>query len=277
MEKFIAAAIQMDSTDSKSENLSRAAELVGEAARRGAKLVAMPENMNYAGPDSVLNAEDIPGGKTFRLMSELAVRHKIWLHCGSIYEINPSPVDARPFHTTLLFSPDGMLAAKYRKLHMFDVDIRNGPSVRESSLACPGDSIVTLDTGEIGHLGFSICYDIRFPEMYRLMALAGAQLFFTPANFTMSTGKDHWEPILRARAIENACYVVAPAQIGVKSLNLAYGRSLIVDPWGNVLAKAPDRPCVVTAEIDLDMIADVRAQLPMLQNRRGDVYRLSLS
>jgi predicted amidohydrolase len=261
MERFIAAAIQMSSTSSKSDNLGQAAKLIDEAAARGAQLVCLPETMNYIGADTVLHSETIPGGKTVSLLSGLAARHKIWLHGGSIYEVNNSPADARPYNT---------------KLHMFDVNIKNGPRVRESDLACPGGEIVTCPTDGVGHLGLSVCYDLRFCELYRLMALAGAEILLVPANFLLNTGKDHWEPLLRARAIENACYVVAPAQTGANSLGIPYGRSMIVDPWGNILACAPDRPSVVTAEIDLDTVAQVRAQLPVLQNRRGDVYSLTV-
>lgn len=273
MRKFIAAAIQVDSKDDKEQNLKNAVEFIEEAVARGANLVAMPEQMNYVGIDNAGNAEDIPNGKTFNIMSEQAKKHKIWLHCGSIYEKNDH--DARPYNTTMIINPDGNLVAKYRKLHMFDVDIKDGPSVRESDRVCPGSDIVTVDTEEVGHLGLSVCYDIRFGELYRLMALQGAQIFLTPADFVLNTGKDHWEPILRTRSIENGCYTISPAQCGVKPKFQAYGKSLIVDPWGNVIAKASDKPCVITAEIDLDYLDSVRKQVLTLENRRRDIYKLS--
>lgn len=273
MRKFIAAAIQVDSKDDKEQNLKNAVEFIEESVARGANLIAMPEQMNYVGIDNAGNAEDIPNGKTFSIMSEQAKKHKVWLHCGSIYEKNDH--DARPYNTTMIINPEGNLVAKYRKLHMFDVDIKDGPSVRESDRVCPGSDIVTVDTEEVGHLGLSVCYDIRFGELYRLMALQGAQIFLTPADFVLNTGKDHWEPILRTRSIENGCYTISPAQCGVKPKFQAYGKSLIVDPWGNVIAKASDKPCVITAEIDLDYLDSVRKQVLTLENRRKDIYKLS--
>lgn len=273
MNKFIAAAIQMDSTGNLQENLAAITDFVDEAAARGAKLIAMPENVNYVGTESAANAEEVPGGPTFRHLSALAQKHQVWLHCGSIYEKNPN--DPRPYNCNMVINPKGELVAKYHKLHPFDVVIKNGPEVKESDRICPGSDIVTVDTGEVGHWGLSICYDIRFVEMYRLMALEGAQILFTPADFTMNTGKDHWEPLLRARAIENGCYVIAPGQYGIKPKFQAYGKSLIVDPWGNVIAKAPDHPCVITAEIDLDYLDKVRKQIFTLENRRSDLYSLT--
>lgn len=273
MRKFIAAAIQMDSTGDKEQNIKNAVALITEAAARGAKLVAMPEQMSYVGSESLANAEDIPGGRTFQIMAEQAAKYNIWLHCGSVYETNG--IDPRPYNTTMLISPKGDLAARYRKIHTFDVCIKDGPTVKESDRVCPGREIVIVDTGEVGQLGLAICYDMRFGELFRLMALAGAQILLNPADFVLNTGKDHWEPILRTRAIENGCYVIAPAQCGIKPKFQAYGKSLIVDPWGNVIAKASDRPSVITAEIDLDYLEAVRNQVFTLQNRRPDVYSLT--
>ena len=263
----------MDSQDNVEQNLHTASAFIEEAAARGAKLIAMPENMHYVGLDSAANAEDVPGGPTFQLMSRLARQHKVWLHCGSIYEKNSS--DPRPYNCTMVISPEGELAAKYHKIHPFDVVIPDGPVNRESDRICPGREIVTVDTGEVGCLGLSICYDIRFAELYRIMALEGAQILMTPADFTMPTGKDHWEAILRTRAIENGCYVVAPAQCGVKPKFQAYANSMVIDPWGNVIARASNRPEVITAVIDLDYLAQVRRQIFTLENRRPDVYQLT--
>jgi len=273
MRKFIAAAIQLDSTGDKEQNIKNAVAFIAEAAARGAKLVAMPEQMSYVGSESRANAEEIPGGRTFQVMAEQAVKHGVWLHCGSVYE--SSGDDGRPYNTCMVISPKGELAGKYRKIHMFDVCIKDGPTVKESDRAAPGNEIVTVDTGEVGTLGLSICYDIRFCELYRLMALRGAQILLAPADFVLNTGKDHWEPILRTRAIENGCYMIAPAQCGIKPKFQAYGKSLIVDPWGNVIAKASDKPGVITAEVDLDYLEAVRNQVFTLQNRRGDIYKLT--
>ena len=272
MNKFTVAVLQLDSQDDVQKNLDTVVSFIEEAAARGAKLITMPESMNYVGLDNAGHAEEIPGGPTFKLMSEQAKKYGVWLHCGSIYEKNPN--DPRPFNSTMVIDPRGNLAAKYHKIHPFDVVIPNGPVNRESERICPGDEIVTVDTGEVGHLGLSICYDMRFAEMYRIMALEGAQILLMPADFTMPTGKDHWETILRTRAIENGCYVVAPAQYGVKPKFQAYANSLVVDPWGNVIARASNHPQVITAEIDLDYLQQVRRQIFTLENRRPDVYSL---
>ena len=272
MNKFTVAVLQLDSQDDVQKNLDTVVSFIEEAAARGAKLITMPESMNYVGLDNAGHAEEIPGGPTFQLMSEQAKKYGVWLHCGSIYEKNPN--DPRPFNSTMVIDPRGNLAAKYHKIHPFDVVIPNGPVNRESERICPGDEIVTVDTGEVGHLGLSICYDMRFAEMYRIMALEGAQILLMPADFTMPTGKDHWETILRTRAIENGCYVVAPAQYGVKPKFQAYANSLVVDPWGNVIARASNHPQVITAEIDLDYLQQVRRQIFTLENRQPDVYSL---
>lgn len=274
MTKFIAAAVQMDSQDDKNANLAAAEGYIREAAARGASLVVLPESMNYIGRDMAGEAETIPGGPTFRKMADLARELGIWVEAGSIYESNPED-PARPFNTTFLVRPDGTLAAKYAKLHPFDVVLPNGVTSRESDRVCPGKTLALGDT-ELGKLGLAICYDVRFGEMFRIMALEGAKIFAVPANFTVNTGKDHWEVLVRARAIENECYVIAPNQMGKKPRFTAYGNSLIVDPWGTVIARASDKPGVITAEIDLDYVTKVRQSTFTLDNRRPDVYELKM-
>lgn len=272
MTKFIAAAVQMDSQDDKMANLAAAEGYIREAAARGARLVVLPESMNYIGQDMAQEAEAIPGGPTFQRLSGLARELDLWLEAGSIYESNPED-PARPFNTTFLICPDGTLAAKYAKLHPFDVVLPNGVTSRESDRVCPGKKLTVAET-DLGKVGLGICYDIRFGEMFRIMALEGAKLFAVPANFTVNTGKDHWEVLLRARAIENECYVIAPNQMGKKPRFTAYGNSLMVDPWGTVIARASDKPGVITAEIDLDYVTKVRQSTFTLDNRRPDVYQL---
>lgn len=274
MTKFIAAAVQMDSQDDKNANLAAAEGYIREAAARGASLVVLPEFMNYIGRDMAGEAETIPGGPTFRKMADLARELGIWVEAGSIYESNPED-PARPFNTTFLVRPDGTLAAKYAKLHPFDVVLPNGVTSRESDRVCPGKALA-LGDAEWGKLGLAICYDVRFGEMFRIMALEGAKIFAVPANFTVNTGKDHWEVLVRARAIENECYVIAPNQMGKKPRFTAYGNSLIVDPWGTVIARASDKPGVITAEIDLDYVTKVRQSTFTLDNRRPDVYELKM-
>ncbi len=273
MTKFLAAVAQLNSQDDVNRNLAKMKELVEEAAAKGCRLIAFPECSHYIGNDPFSIAEDIPGGRSFTFLAELARKHHIWIHAGSIYERCPG--EKRLYNASFVLDPEGQLRCKYHKLHLFDVVLDNGPSVKESDRIIPGDRIVTLDTEEIGHCGLSICYDMRFGEIYRLMTLRGANLLFVPSNFTMNTGKDHWDVLLRARALENHCYLIAPAQIGKKPKFQAYGKAMIVDPWGNVIAKCSDRECIAIAEIDLDYVTSVRHQIFTLENRREDIYSLT--
>ena len=269
MRKYLMAVIQMDTRDNKDANLKAACGFIDEAAAKGAKFVSFPEVFNVI-DDGQEAPELVPEGRTISLMAEKAREHGIWIHCGSIAEVNPD--GDRKFNTTAVLDPTGKMVAKYRKLHTFDITLPDGLVAEESAKIKPGDKMVTVET-EMGHLGLSICYDIRFPEMYRWMALQGAQILFTPANFRMATGKDHWEAILRARAIENTCYVVAAGQYGKKrGVSDSFGDSVIIDPWGTIVARAPERAGIAIGEIDLDYLDKVRANLPSLKNRRGDVY-----
>lgn len=270
MKKFIAAAVQMDTQNDKQSNLRQMEAYIDEAASKGANLIAFPEVVNMLS-ELPEYAEPIPGPTT-ELLARKAREHGVWIHGGSISEVNgESP---RTFNASVLIDPAGKIAATYRKLHNFDMILPDGSSVRESDNKEPGSEIVTAQT-ELGTLGFAICYDMRFPELFRLMRLQGAELIFLPANFTMPTGKDHWEPILRARAIENGVYIIAPNQIGVKEKFTAYGNSMIIDPWGTVIARASDKPGVILAEIDLDYLYAVRQKNPSVENRRTDLYRVN--
>ncbi len=269
MRKYMVAAVQMDTQNEKSANWEQMAAYIDEAAGKGAKLVAFPEVVNILSEEPEF-AEQIPGPTT-DLLTRKAKEHRIWIHGGSISEVNPD--GPRTYNTTVLINPEGELVARYSKLHNFDMTLPDGSSVRESDRKEPGKTITTIET-ELGHLGFAICYDMRFPELFRLMTLQGAQIIFLPANFTMPTGKDHWEPILRARAIENGCYIIAPNQVGVKEKFVAYGNSMVIDPWGTVIARASDKPGLILAEIDLDYLDAVRRRNPSVQNRRTDVYNL---
>ncbi|WP_337543674.1 carbon-nitrogen hydrolase family protein [Acidaminococcus timonensis] len=272
MARFVAAAIQMDSQDSKWGNLEIAERYIRRAADAGANLIVLPETMNYIGRDMAEEAETLPDGPTFTKIAQLAWELKVWILAGSIYEINPDDPQ-RPFNTAFLVDPRGVMVAKYSKLHPFDVVLPNGVTSRESDRVAPGHAVVTVDT-EWFRAGMAICYDIRFPEMFRLMALEGAKLFLVPANFTVNTGKDHWEMLLRARAIENECYVVAANQMGKKPRFTAYGNSMIIDPWGTVIARSSDKPGIILAEIDPEYVTQVRQSTFTLDNRRPDVYGL---
>ena len=273
MRRYTMAVIQLHSGADVQENLQAISRFVREAADRGAQAAALPECSAYLGLEMGARAEAVPGGPIFQFFSQLAQETGLWLHCGSFYEQNPQD-PSRPYNCAVALRPDGSLAGKYHKLHPFDVFVPGSGQMRESGQICPGDRIVTVDGGELGKWGLSICYDLRFGELYRLLALAGAQVLFVPANFTLNTGRDHWEVLLRARAIENGCYVVAPGQFGPGPEFPAFGRSMIVDPWGNVLAQAPDRPGVILAQIDLDYVDEVRQKVGTLSNRREDLYRL---
>lgn len=274
MRKFLIGIIQLDTQNDKGKNLTQICEYIDEAARKGAQLVALPEVMNLLG-DNIGEgggAEPIPGYST-EILARKARELGIYIHCGSIKEEIPG--ETKGFNTTVMLDREGKIVARYRKLHTFDVTLTDGTVCNESARIQPGAEIVTVDS-DLGRLGFSICYDIRFPELFRLLALDGAQIIFTPANFTLPTGKDHWEPILRARAIENGCYIVAPAQIGKKPNFTAFGNSLVVDPWGTVIARSKDQPGVTLAEIDLDFLDKIRGQIPSLKNRRSDIYELKI-
>ena len=265
---LLAAAVQMNSRENKSVNVDRAVELVEEAAERGATLVALPEFFNCLTrwDELVANAEAVPGA-TSETMSALAARLQINLLAGSIAEKAANP--QRAYNTSLLFGPDGQLLARYRKRHLFDVTLPGGLVIQESRHIIPGsESVVTKSS--VGFLGQATCYDLRFPEMFRELVDANAQILFLPSAFTRDTGRDHWEILLRARAIENQVFIVAPNQCGQHTSELiSYGNSMIVDPWGKVLARAnASSDEVIVAELDRDLLHQVRTRLPSLQHRR---------
>lgn len=200
-----------------------------------------------------------------------AKEHKMYIHSGSFCKAVEG--ENRAYNTSVIIDSEGKIIGEYHKLHPFDITMPDGTVNKESDRIRPGDEIVVTDTA-LGKLGMSICYDIRFPELYRIMTLEGAQVIFTPASFTMATGKEHWECILRTRAIENACYIVAADQIGQKHEFLAYGYSMVIDPWGTVIAKARDEAGMFYADIDLDYEDKIRQKVPVLKNRRADIYEV---
>jgi predicted amidohydrolase len=265
--KFRAAAIQMLASDDKAANLGEAARWIRKAADEGARLVALPEVFIWRGSKSKEReaAEPIPG-PTSRAMADLARESRIHLLAGSILEEIPSSPKA--YNTSLLFDADGNLFARYRKIHLFDVDLANGLSARESETRAFGDTAVVANT-DLCAMGLTICYDLRFPELYRALVKQGAEIIFVPSAFTAYTGQAHWETLVRARAIENQVYVIAPAQFGRNPKSFeTHGHSMIVDPWGKILAELGDGPGMVLAEIDLDYLKNVRAELPALTHRK---------
>lgn len=270
MEKaFLAAAVQMDAGADKEQNLLTAERLIRRAAREGAVLAALPENCNFIGYGAREQAEPIPGGATARLFSSLAKELGIWLLGGSFFEDGG---EGRPYNAAPLFSPEGELAFCYRKLHLFDALEGSLTGSRESKNTAPGAEIGTAPSA-LGGIGAAICYDLRFPGLFQAMALKGVRTVVLPSNFTFETGKAHWEILVRARAIENGCFVVAPAQVGQKPKFKTYGHSMIVGPWGEILAEADgESETVIFAEIDLKKSDEARKMIPALQNRRQDVY-----
>ena len=269
MRRYAAAAIQMRTGSDRAANLARAEALVREAATRGARLVVLPEVFAWRGPAAgeATVAEPVPGPTTARL-GALAKELGLWLVAGSLHE--RAAGEPRVFNTSCLFDPRGEILVRYRKIHLFDVDLPGRVAVQESATRAPGGEVVTAPT-DVGTLGLSICYDLRFPELYRRLARAGAEVLLVPSAFTFPTGAAHWEVLVRARAIENQCWVVAADQAGTSPQGFAdWGDSMIVDPWGRVLARAGDGEAVVTAEIDLDDLARVRRELPPLAHARLD-------
>ncbi len=269
--KVLAAVVQMTSGSRVEDNLSRAAALVGEAARRGAKLVALPENFALLTQDEAEKQrarEALDGkGPIVSRMAALAREHGVALVLGGMPEIAGAG-EARAHNTAVYLDASGAVVAAYRKIHLFDVKLPDGATYAESASTAPGAAPVLVDT-PVGKLGLSVCYDLRFPELYRELARRGAQVLAVPAAFTLHTGRDHWHVLLRARAIENLCWVLAPAQFGRHNeRRVTYGHSLIVDPWGQVVAEVGDHEGVAVAEIDLDYEDKLRGELPALSHRR---------
>ena len=269
-EKYKIALVQMDTQNDKGKNMETALWYADEAAKEGALLVCFPEVMNLIGRNVGEGGGrgPVPGYSTEPLM-EKAKEKGIFIHGGSITEEIPG--ERRAYNTSVLIGPDGRILSEYRKLHTFDITLADGKAFRESDRVCPGESMETVTT-ELGVFGISICYDVRFPELYRLLALKGAQVIFVPASFTKETGEAHLEALLRARAIENGCYLVSAAQTGTKPAYTAYGNSMVIDPWGRVTARAGTEPGILYGEIDLAYEEEVRRQMPSLKNRRADLY-----
>jgi predicted amidohydrolase len=267
-----AAAVQLTATPDKVRNLETADRLVRRAAADGARLVVLPEKWSVLGRGADLRAGAEPlDGPAVTWARNAARELGIDLVAGSVSERIDGEEKLR--NTSLHIGPDGEIKATYRKVHMFDVEV-DGTVYRESEHEAPGDEVVLSATADGVELGLTVCYDIRFPELYRILAVRGARVVTIPAAFTVPTTRDHWEVLVRARAIEDQCFVVAANQVGehVEGLRSG-GRSMIVDPWGLVLAQAADRETVITADLDLDAQAAIRTRLPSLANRRPAAYR----
>ena len=266
---YLAAVIQLSSTSDVEANWATARELIERAAGSGARLVATPENTNFLGPhaEKVRRAEGLDG-PTCRRFGDLAAQLGIHLLLGSFNERSEEP--ERCYNTSVLFGPDGGRIAVYRKIHLFDVNVSEEVRFTESATVTPGQETVVATT-ELGKIGLSICYDLRFPELYRRLVTEGAEFLTVPSAFTLTTGKDHWEVLVRARAIENQCYLLAPAQFGKhddEGLRESYGHAMMVDPWGQVVTMVSDGPGIGLAEIDLDRVRRTRQAMPVESHRR---------
>ncbi|AEF94522.1 Nitrilase/cyanide hydratase and apolipoprotein N-acyltransferase [Desulfotomaculum nigrificans CO-1-SRB] len=261
---------QIPVSKDKTRNLQMARAAVKEAVLAGSQLVALPEMFNcpYDNKYFAQYAEEFPQGETLQMLSHLARAESVYLVGGSLPEREAN----RLYNSCFIFGPQGELLARHRKVHLFDIDIPGGISFRESDTLTPGDQITTFNT-PFCRVGVAICYDIRFPELTRLMALQGIKLLILPAAFNMTTGPAHWELTMRARALDNQIYVaaVSPAR-DERASYVAYGHTMVADPWGNVIAQSAEKPQVLTVDIDLARLADIRAQLPLLKHRRADIY-----
>ncbi|HEY7222341.1 MAG TPA: carbon-nitrogen hydrolase family protein [Micromonosporaceae bacterium] len=262
------AACQVNSRGDRAANLAAALDLLDRAAAAGADVAVLPEYVDYLGPaDGEPKPEPIDG-QFATVFAEAARLRSMWVVAGSFHEAGPDP--EHTFNTTLVFDRAGALAATYRKIHLFDIEIAGRPEVsfRESRRVSPGTEITSVDVDGV-RFGLTICYDLRFPELYRRLAVDGAAVLVVPAAFTTHTGRDHWEVLLRARAIENQCYVVAAGQSGDHDPGRSsFGHSMVVDPWGTVVSQAVDGVGIVVADLALDRVERIRCELPSLANRR---------
>ena len=269
MQSYLAAAIQMTSTPDLEKNLVEAEKLIELAVHRGAELIGLPENFAFLDKDEEkLRQAATINLKTTKFLQTMAQKFQITILGGGF----PVPVEGDPskaYNTALVLEPSGIEVARYQKVHLFDVDVPDGNTYQESTTVMAGKEFPPVYAGEkLGNLGLSICYDVRFPEIYRYLSRQGADVLFIPAAFTAYTGKEHWQVLLQARAIENTCYVIAPAQTGNHyERRYTHGHAMIVDPWGLILADAGEKPGVAIAEINPLRLEQVRRQMPSLQHR----------
>jgi len=267
MKSYLAAAVQMNSLPVLQKNLAQAEELIELAARRGAELIGLPENFSFLGDEEAKLAQaEAIAVESEKFLKTMAQRFQVTILGGGY----PVPVEqGKVYNTALLVAPNGQELARYEKVHLFDVNLPDGNTYRESATVVAGARVPPIyPSKELGSIGLSVCYDVRFPELYRQMTQMGAEVLFVPAAFTAHTGKDHWQVLLQARAIENTCYVIAPAQTGRhNSLRQSHGHAMIIDPWGVILADAGEMPGVAIAEIVPARLEQVRRQMPSLQHR----------
>ena len=268
MKSYLAAAIQMTSVPDLQKNLAQAEELIDLAVRQGAELVGLPENFSFMGEEKDKLAQgNAIAQATETFLQKMAQRFQVTILGGGF----PIPVDdnGKVYNTALLIGANGQELARYQKVHLFDVNVPDGNTYQESRTVMAGLELPPVYASpELGKIGLSICYDVRFPELYRHLSNQGADILFVPAAFTAFTGKDHWQVLLQSRAIENTCYVIAPAQTGTNyNRRQTHGHAMIIDPWGVILADAGEKPGVAIAEIKPTRLEQVRRQMPSLQHR----------
>ena len=268
MKPYLAAAIQMTSVPNLQKNLTQAEELIDLAVRQGAELVGLPENFSFLGEETDKLAQaKVIAEESELFLKKMAQRYQITILGGGF----PVPVEQtnKVYNTALLMDSNGQQISRYCKVHLFDVNVPDGNTYAESNTVMAGKEIPQVcDSPQFGKIGISVCYDVRFPELYRHMSSQGADVIFVPAAFTAFTGKDHWQVLLQARAIENTCYVIAPAQTGTHyARRQTHGHAMIIDPWGAILADAGDEPGIAIAEIDPSRLQQVRRQMPSLEHR----------
>lgn len=276
MKKLRIGLCQMMVTESsKKENIDKAKKMIYDAADKGAKIISLPEMFNcpYNNKHFRNYAETFPQGETIRMLSSAAKERNIYLIGGSIPELDDL---GRVYNTSFIFDKNGDLIGKHRKVHLFDIDIKDRVSFKESEVLSGGEDVTIFNT-EYGKIGVAICYDIRFPELIRIMALRGAELVFIPAAFNMTTGPAHWETLFKSRALDNQIYVAGISTARDTSYSyVAYGNSLIASPWGDVVNRLDEREGILIEDIDFDYINEVRESLPLLKHRREDLYKLDL-
>jgi len=260
---------QLNTGSNKEENLKTAEKLIDQLALQGAELIVLPEHFNFIGRENRFEtmSEELEDSPSHEIIRQKAIDHGIHIHSGSLLEKSGDSL----YNTAVVFDPEGEIVAKYRKIHLFDVEVPGGTTYLESANITAGEEVVTFSIGSIT-FGLSTCYDLRFPELYRALVARGAQVILVPAAFTMQTGRDHWELLLRARAVENLCYVIAANQYGsCPPKHLSFGRSMAIDPWGLVLSQAGDEVCAITADIDMERLAHIRTTFPALNHIRKDI------
>jgi predicted amidohydrolase len=261
---------QLNTCSDKEENLICAEKLIDELALQGAELIVLPEHFNFIGPEKLFweMSEELANSPSLARIRQKAIDHAIHIHSGTLLEKDGDNL----YNTGVVFNPKGEIIARYRKIHLFDVEVPGGTKYLESENITAGNEVVTFTLGSIT-FGLSTCYDLRFPELYRELVTRGAQVILVPAAFTMQTGRDHWELLLRARAVENLCYVIASNQYGsCPPKHLSFGRSMAIDPWGVVLSQAGDEVCAISVDIDLERLSHIRTTFPALNHIRKDIF-----